>query len=222
MYLVTFLEGVASFISPCLLPLLPVYVSFFAGMGSGEGKGTMKAVRNALGFIIGFTVVFVALGAFAGLLGGALRRYQAVVNIVTGAIVIIFGLNYLGVLNIGFLNASRSRGKAGRTPGFLSSALFGMVFSIGWTPCVGAFLGSALMLASQRGSSLTGVVLLLCYSLGLGAPFLASALLIDRLNSAFAVIKKHYKIVNDISGAFLLIIGVLMITGLMGRFLAVL
>ena len=216
-HFVSFLEGIITFISPCLLPLLPVYVSYFAG-GNSEPK---KAVWGASGFVLGFTAVFVTLGALAGLLGSFLNRYKMAVNIVTGAIVILFGLNYLGILKTGLLNITRS-GRQGKVTGFFSAVLFGIVFSVGWTPCVGAFLGSALMLASQQGSAVQGVLMLLCYSLGLGIPFVLSALLVERLKTTFNWIKKHYKAINTVSGLFLVVIGVLMTTGLMGRILSLL
>ena len=219
-YTISFFEGVITFISPCLLPLLPVYISYFSGGGSGTGK--KKTILGAAGFILGFTLVFTLLGAFAGLLGGFLIRYQTAVNIVSGMVVLLFGLNYLGILNIGLLNNTYSSGSGKSSPGFFPAVLFGMVFSISWTPCAGAFLGSALMLASQQGSAIYGIFMLLCYSLGLGLPFLISAILIDELKSTFDWIKKRYKTVNIISGLFLTAIGILMITGLMGRFLALL
>ena len=218
-YLILFLEGIITFISPCLLPLLPVYISFFAG-GAPEDN-TKKTVRNALGFILGFTLVFIALGAVAGLAGGLLRSHQLFVNLITGAIVILIGLNYLGVLRIGFLNRQGSA-EAKPVKGFFSATLFGIVFSISWTPCVSAFLGSALMLASQQGSASQGIIMLLCYSLGLGVPFLISAVLIERLKTAFDFVKKHYRIINLIAGILLVVMGVLMMTGLMGRVLSVL
>jgi cytochrome c-type biogenesis protein len=200
--------------------MLPVYISYFAGDASEEGN-MKKTVRNALGFILGFTLVFVALGAFAGLLGGFLRRHQLVVNIVTGAVVVVFGLNYLGAVKIPFLSRMRSVGQ-GTVSGFFSAVLFGIIFSVSWTPCVGAFLGSALMLASQQGSVVQGVAMLLCYSLGLGLPFFLSAILIERLKAVVQTIKKHYRVVNIVSGLFLVIIGILMMTGMMNRFLALL
>ncbi len=220
-YVISFLEGIITFISPCLLPMLPVYVSYFAGGGT-DGKSRKTALINALGFVCGFTLVFVALGAFAGSLGLVLQRHSTIVNLVTGLIVVIFGLNFLGWIRINPLNKTYRKDLAVKEPGLLSSLLFGIVFSIGWTPCVGTFLGSALMLASQQGSAVWGILMLLCYSLGLGIPFIISALLIDRLKTAFGWIKTHYRIINMISGVFLLIIGVLMMTGLMGRFLSLL
>jgi len=220
-YLITFLEGIITFVQPCLLPMLPIYLSWFAG-GETE-RNTKKTLRNALGFILGFTIIFVALGAFAGLLGGLLRRYGTAVNIVAGAIVLLFGLNYLGVLNIRILNKTRL-GSSETIPvsGFFPAVLFGIVFSIGWTPCVGVFLGAALMKAAHQASAFEGILMLLCFSMGLGVPFLLSAVLIDRLKTAFDWIKRHYKIINIVSGSFLVAIGILMMIGLMSRFLALL
>ena len=145
-YFIAFLEGVVTFISPCLLPMLPVYVSYFAG---GEEKNTGKTVKNALGFILGFTAVFVSLGALAGSVGQLLSRHQVAVNLLTGLVVIFFGLYFLGVFRLDFFRGIGFR-KTGEL-GFFSALLFGIVFSVGWTPCVGAFLGSALMLAASRG-----------------------------------------------------------------------
>jgi len=216
-YIITFLEGVITFISPCLLPMLPVYLSYFAGVGSEAG--TKKTVQGALGFVLGFTLVFITLGAFAGLVGGMLQRYDTIVNIVTGALVILFGLSFLGVFNIKFLSISRTGGREAIS-GFFPAVLFGIVFAVCWTPCIGAFLGSALMLASHQASAFQGVILLLCFSLGLGLPFIISALLIEKLKSAFDRIKKHYKIINIVSGSLLIVLGVLMMTGLMHRLLA--
>lgn len=201
--------------------MLPIYLSYFAGTQT-QGEGKRKVIRNALGFVAGFTIVFVMLGAFAGSIGILLRQHTTIVNIVTGLIVILFGLNFLGVVKIGFLNNTHQKNTHVKELGFFSALLFGMVFSIGWTPCVGAFLGSALMLASQQGSTLQGMIMLVCYSLGLGIPFVASAILIDRLKSTFSWIKAHYRIINIISGSLLIIVGVLMMTGLMGYFLSLL
>ena len=217
-YFIAFLEGFITFISPCLLPMLPVYISYFAGGGEQSASKTLK---NALGFVLGFTLVFVLMGALAGTLGGLVSRYQTAVNIVTGLVVLVFGLEFLGVFKIGiFKGMSKSVKKD--SLGFFSSMLFGMVFSIGWTPCVGAFLGSALMLASQQGQAITGVLMLLVYSLGLGIPFVVSALLIEKLKSAFNFIKRNYRVINIICGSILVAVGILMMTGLLGRLLSLL
>ena len=217
-YLISFLEGIITFISPCLLPMLPIYISYFAGGGERSGK---KTVTGALGFVLGFTVVFVAMGALAGTLGSFLTAYQTWVNLISGLIVIFFGLNYMGVLRFNLFKGSSRSVNTGNL-GFFSAVLFGIVFSVGWTPCVGAFLGSALMLASQQGHVLEGMAMLLCYSLGLGVPFILSAVLIDKLKSTFNWIKAHYRAVNLVCGGLLVLVGVLMATGLLGRFLGLL
>ncbi len=210
-YLISFLEGIITFISPCILPMIPIYITYFAN-GKEDKKNTLK---NALGFVLGFSIVFISLGAFAGLLGGFLQKYQTGVNVVTGLIVVVFGLNFMGVIKIGLLNSTKKANIDVKTTGFFSSILFGIVFSIGWTPCVGAFLGSALMLASQQGTAVQGLVMLVLYSIGLGIPFVVSALLIDRLKSVFDVIKRNYKLINMISGGLLVVVGILMMTGML-------
>ena len=217
-YFISFLEGIITFISPCLLPMLPIYISYFAG---GKERKLGKTLKCATGFVLGFTAIFVMMGALAGSLGSFLRQHQTIVNVVSGIIVIIFGINYLGLFK---LNIFKGNNKSIETDnmGFISSILFGVIFSIGWTPCVGAFLGSALMLASQQGQAITGMLMLLCYSLGLGIPFVLSAVLIDKLKSTFDFIKKNYKIINLVCGCLLIVIGIMMATGTLGRFLAIL
>ncbi len=214
-YLISFLEGIITFISPCLLPMLPIYISYFAGGGERTVK---KTLTGALGFVLGFTLVFVAMGALAGTLGSFLTRYQTAVNVVSGLIVVLFGLNFLGILKLKlFRGAVRDMDVSDLN--FFSAALFGVIFSVGWTPCVGAFLGSALMLASQQGSAVQGTLMLLCYSLGLGVPFVLSAVLIDQLKGTFNWIKSHYDLINKLSGGLLVIVGIAMATGYLGKLL---
>ena len=214
-YFITFLEGIITFISPCLLPMLPIYVSYFAG---GNERKLKRTLFNAFGFVFGFTSVFVAMGALAGGLGSLLTQYRTIVNIVTGLIVIFFGLNFLGVFKLNLFRGF-SRSNAQKSLNFLSSFLFGIVFSVAWTPCVGVFLGSALSLASQQGHLLDGSLMLLVYSLGLGIPFVLSAVLIDKLKSTFSFIKRNYKIINFVSGILLILVGLLMVTGLLNKVL---
>lgn len=217
-YAISFLEGIITFISPCLLPMLPVYLSYFAG---GGVRTTGKTLKGALGFVSGFTLIFILMGALAGTVGSVLREYQTAVNIISGLIVVFFGLNFLGVFKITLFTGGSHSVKTDNM-GFFASFLFGVIFSLGWTPCVGAFLGTALMLASQQGHVLEGVLMLLAYSLGLGIPFVLSAVLIDYLKSAFDWIKKHYAIINMVSGILLILIGILMATGTMGWLLGIL
>lgn len=217
-YVIAFLEGIITFISPCLLPMIPIYISYFAGGGE---RSTGKTLKGALGFVTGFTAVFILLGALAGTVGSFLREYQTTVNVISGLVVIFFGLNFLGVFRLNLFKGSHQVVNTGNM-GFFSALLFGVVFSVGWTPCVGAFLGSALMLASQQGHIAEGMLMLLVYSLGLGIPFVLSAVLIDYLKSAFQWIKKNYAVINAISGMFLVLIGILMATGTLGRLLRLL
>lgn len=212
-YVISFLEGIITFLSPCLLPMLPIYISYFAGGGE---RSTGKTLKGAMGFVTGFTVVFVTFGALAGTVGALLSEYQTAVNMVSGLVVIFFGLNYLGVIRLNLFRGIRHSVNTDDM-GFLSALLFGMVFSVGWTPCVGTFLGSALMLASRQAHAVEGMLMLLAYSLGLGIPFVLSAVLIDCLKSAFTWIKKNYKIINTISGILLVLLGLLMATGTYGR-----
>ena len=211
-YLITFTEGLITFISPCLLPMLPLY---FFYLGGSNKKDLMK---NAIGFVLGFTITFTLLGAFSGQLGSLLVRYQTIVNIIGGLLIILFGLSYLGVLKLPSLSSKQIKFDTSNLS-FLRSILFGLIFSISWTPCVGTFLASALMLAATQSSSIEGVLLLLSYSCGLALPMLLSALLLDQLQDAFTWIKQNYDKINKISGILLVFLGLLMMTGLLSKFL---
>ncbi len=213
-YLITFLEGIISFVSPCMLPMLPIYVSYFAG-GDEEKKPVLK---RAICFVLGFTLVFSAMGVFAGTLGGFLTRYRTAVNIITGAIVVVFGLGYLEIINLPFF---KGMGTVKKPESAFSAFLFGIIYSVSLTPCVGAFLGSALMLASNSETALEGLLLLLVYSLGLGVPFAVSAVLLKELSAAFDFIKRHYAVINKICGIFLIAVGVAMMFGFLNRLLTV-
>ena len=214
-YLVTFLEGLISFISPCMLPMLPVYISYFAG--GNEKK--QAAFSRSLAFVLGFSTLFCLMGLFAGSLGSLLVRNQRWVNLVCGLIVILFGLGYLEIIPLPFFKGMTG----GRSVSGLASAyVFGLVYSVSLTSCVGAFLGSALMLASSAGTAGQGLLLLVCYSLGLGIPFLLSAVLLEQLGGLFGWIKKHYAVINRICGGFLILIGLLMAFGRLDRWMGVL
>ena len=204
-YWLTFLEGVVSFVSPCMLPLLPVYVAYFA---ADEATGRQKAAR-AFAFVCGFSTIFILLGVFAGSLGAALAAHRTAVNVVCGAMVIVFGLGYLGLFKLPFSGVKGTHRLNGVVPAFL----FGFVYSVNLTPCVGAFLGAALMQAASEGGAAKGALLLLAYSLGLGVPFVVSALLLGRFGSAFGFIKRHYNVINPVCGGLLVVFGAWMIAG---------
>lgn len=207
-YIMLFLEGIATFISPCFLPLLPLYIAYFA---AGD-NGRKRVLVNSLGFVLGFTAVFAMLGVFAGVLGQFWVGNQATINAITGGIVIVFGLACMGAFRFRF--GGRGISAKVRNLKFFSAIAFGVVFAISWTPCVGAFLGSALMKASRSASWIEGVGMLVVYSLGLGVPLIASAMLMDRLKGTFAWIKRNYRVINMISGMLLVAIGVLLILGI--------
>ena len=211
-----FLEGFLAFISPCMLPMLPVYLMYLA---AETENGKRASVVNTFGFVAGFTLIFMAMGATATSLGAILNDHRLLLQRVSGVVIMIFGLHFLGVFNIGFLDVEKKLDVKVKQSGFVGALLFGAAFSLGWTPCLGPFLGSALMLASQQGHVVEGMLMLLVYSLGLGIPFLLSAVLIGYLKSTFDWIKRHYNIINKVSGSLLVLIGLLMATGMFGRLL---
>lgn len=213
-YFITFLEGIISFISPCMLPMLPVYFSYLAG-GNMNGKNT---IIKACAFVVGFTAVFVCLGVFAGTVGRLLSEYHRVVNVVCGIMMIVFALGFVDIIKLPFFKGMSS---SVRISGTLSAFLFGMVFSVSLTPCVGAFLGSALMMASTSEGAYEGALLLLSYSGGIGVPFVMSAFLLDRLSGLFVIIKKNYRVINIVCAIFLICVGIAMMTGLLTKFLRI-
>lgn len=213
-YLITFLEGIISFVSPCMLPMLPIYISYFAG-GADKKQNTLM---RAIFFVLGFTLVFALLGLFAGTLGSFFTKYETALHIVCGVIIILLGLNFLDIIHIPMFHAKSSSQKV---TGVFSAFLFGVVFSISHTPCVGAFLGSALAMAAHSGTALAGIMLLVVYSLGMGIPFVLSAVLIDKLAKVFDAIKRNYRIINIVCGIFLIVLGVAMMTGVMHHLMGV-
>ena len=219
-YLITFLEGVISFVSPCMLPMLPIYISYFAGAVSTDSVGDkgkhkrFEAIPGALCFVLGFTLVFCLMGVFAGSVGMILIRYQKIVNVVCGVIVIVLGLSFMEIIRLPLFNQKQNKIEV---KSLFSAFLFGVVFSISITPCVGSFLGSALMLASTGKGAVKGFFLLLVYSLGLGIPFIISAVLINELKNVFDFIKRHYRIINIICGCFLIVVGIMMAMGWMNK-----
>ena len=207
-YILTFLEGIASFISPCLLPMVPIYISYFIGEDENNNK---KAILNSVGFVLGFTAVFLILSIFASQLGSILSTNIRYIKIFFGIIIILFGLNYMGLLNIKFLNKSKVKSMNTKNFNFLKAMLFGILFSVSWTPCIGTFLSSALLLIAREQDMLKGIILMLLYSIGLGIPFIISAILIEKLKNVFDYIKKHYDVIKRISGVILIGAGIYII-----------
>lgn len=207
-YVFTFIEGFASFISPCVLPMLPIYISYFIGE---DNKKVSKAVINSIGFVLGFTLIFILLSILASNFGGIISDNIKYVKIIFGIIIIILGLNYMDLIKIKFLNKSKGTNKKVKNLNFIKSMLFGMLFSISWTPCIGTFLASALLLIAKNQDMLKGVLLMIVYSVGLGIPFIISAALLEKLKEVFNFIKKHYDIIKKISGVILIIMGIYMI-----------
>ena len=188
--------------------------------GQTENKKS-KTIINSLGFVIGFTIIFVLLGVLSASLGKFVREYSVLVNVIFGSVIILFGLNFISIVNIPILNKAKKINVNTKNLRFLSSILFGTAFGLGWTPCVGVFLGSALMMVANNVDTTKGVLMLVCFSMGLGIPFIISGMLINLLKTTFEFIKRNYKIINIISGVFLILMGILMAAGLMGRFLKI-
>lgn len=207
-YILTFLEGIASFISPCLLPMVPIYISYFIGEDDDNNK---KAILNSVGFVLGFTIVFMLLSIFASQLGAILSSNIKYIKIFFGIIIILLGLNYMEILKINFLNKTRQKNMNTKNFNFLKAILFGIIFSISWTPCIGTFLSSALLLIAKEQDIIKGIILMLLYSIGLGIPFIISAVLIEKLKNIFDFIKKHYDVIKRISGSILVIAGLYII-----------
>lgn len=204
MYVLLFLEGLASFISPCVLPMLPLYLSYLTA------KDDNKVVKNSIGFILGFTITFVILGLLSSTIGIYLTTYMDYIKIVFGLFIVLLGLNYMNLIKLPFINKESKINFKFKNKNFFEALLFGLVFSITWTPCVGVFLGTALMQVMEKGDIILGMISLLIYSLGLAIPFIISAIFIKKLNN-FEFIKKHYNIIINISGIILIVFGFYMI-----------
>lgn len=206
-YIFTFLEGIASFISPCILPMLPIYISYFVGKDNSK---TLKAVINSIGFVLGFTAVFLLLSIFASSLGTLISGSIKYIKIIFGIIIILLGLNYMGLLNLKFLNKTKRINADTKDLNFIKAFVFGVLFSISWTPCIGTFLSSALLLIAKQQDMLKGIILMLIYSIGLGIPFVISAVFIEKLKELFDFVKKNYGKIKKISGLVLIVMGIYM------------
>jgi cytochrome c-type biogenesis protein len=216
--LFSLLMGLTSFVSPCILPLVPSYVSYITGISYDElvspesrRKNMKISLFHSLAFVAGFTVIFVLMGATAFLAGSILSQHLESIRIVGGVFVILMGIFVMDVVNIPFLHREARMHLKTRPSGYLGTLVVGMVFAAGWTPCTGPFLGSVLTLAMETNTAGRGMVLLTFYSLGLGIPFILSAVAISAFLSSFSRLKKYLKTVKITSGAILIIMGVLLI-----------
>jgi cytochrome c-type biogenesis protein len=210
-YLFTFIEGFLSFISPCILPMLPIYFLYLTGTASEENLSKKNLFLNSTAFVIGFTVVFVLMGATVTTISSILTSHRDILRILSGSIMILFGLNFAGILKIGLLNKEkRLQINVGRI-NFLKAIIFGIAFGFGWTPCLGAFLGSALAMAGNSKTIYQGMMLLFTYSIGLGIPFIISSLIFDSVRDLFKSLQKYSKIISIASGIFLIVIGLIYI-----------
>jgi len=210
---IAFGAGLASFLSPCVLPLIPSYITFITGMTLDDVQRARRvAVVHALLFVLGFSLIFLALGASATLLGRLLVVYRVWISRVGGLLVLAFGLYLLGVFNLGAFSRERRVHLTDKPLGYLGTLVVGIAFGAGWTPCIGPILGSILTYAATQGDVSRGVVLLGAYSLGLAIPFLLAAVAIERFLVAFAVIKRHMVWITRLSGAVLVVVGCLMLT----------
>jgi cytochrome c-type biogenesis protein len=208
-----FTAGILSFLSPCVLPLIPSYITFITGMGFEDvTRSRRTTLVHALLFVFGFSLIFVALGIGATALGSLLLAYRDWISRIGGVLVIIFGLYMLGVLRIGAMARDTRVHLSDKPMGYLGTVLVGIAFGAGWTPCIGPILGAILTYASTSDDLSQGMLLLGTYSLGLAVPFLLSALAIERFLGAFQKFRKHMGTVNRVSGVLLIIVGILMLT----------
>jgi len=211
---VAFAAGLLSFLSPCVLPLVPSYIGFLTGMSLPEMSGRRRvAVAHALLFVLGFSLVFVLLGASATALGRALNYYQVWLQRVGGVLIIGFGLVCLDVIKAGFLSQERRVQVEQKPVGYLGSALVGMAFGAGWTPCIGPVLGAILGLAATSQDLARGVLLLAVYSAGLAVPFLVAAVALDSFLGWFQRFRRYLPWVMRVTGVLLIFVGGLMVTG---------
>lgn len=211
--------GVFSFLSPCVLPIVPPYLAFMAGTSvEGEGRARGKVIVAALFFVLGLSTVFLLLGAAASALGSALLSYQRELSIVAGLVVVVFGLHFLHVFRIPILDRDARLDAGDRGGTALGAYVMGLAFAFGWTPCIGPILGMILSLIIQDGTLQRGVAMMAVYALGLGLPFLLAAVFLDRFMGAMTRLRRHMGVIERATGVMLLVVGVMLATGLFSQF----
>ncbi len=207
-----FIAGILSFLSPCVLPLVPSYIAYIGGNSAIDQKKHL-VLRNSLFFILGFSIIFITLGASASALGGLLRAYRPYLMTFGGLLIIFFALNMLGLFKLSFLMADNRKQYQGNTATPIGAVLMGMAFAAGWSPCIGPVLGSILTLAGATGTLSQGILLLSFYAIGLGVPFFLAALATERFLKFSSKFKQHLIWVERAAGGLLLVAGLLMVTG---------
>ncbi len=217
-----FLAGFLSFLSPCVLPLVPPYLCFLAGVSFEELSAEKKSISGsvfstAFAFVLGFTTVFVALGATATILGKFITTYLSWLTVVAGIIIILMGLHFLGALRLNWLYQDTRFQVANKPPGMLGGYIIGLAFAFGWTPCVGPVLSVILFMAGAEQTVWKGATLLFAYALGIGVPFLIAALFVGPFLGASARFKRYFPIVEKVMGVLLIVAGLLFITGYMSK-----
>lgn len=219
--LVAALAGGLSFLSPCVLPIVPPYLAYMSGLSMAEmraGQGRLRLLMPALFFVMGLSTVFLILGAAASALGVLFLQYQQVLAKASGVFVIILGLHFLGIFRIALLDRE-ARIEAGDQGGSAFGAyLLGLAFAFGWTPCIGPQLGAILSLAAGEGNVARGTILLAVYALGLGLPFLLAAVFIERAIGLMARLKRHMRLIERLMGALLMAVGLALVTGALSDF----
>ena len=211
-----FLAGVISFLSPCVLPIVPPYLAYMSGISLSEATDNNKAVSiflPAVFFVLGLSTVFLILGFTASALGTVFLSYQDTLITISGILVMGFGLNFLGILRIGFLEREARFEASSQNGSAFGAYILGLAFAFGWTPCIGPQLASILTLAASEGSVARGTTLLGVYALGLGVPFLLVALFLSRLSATLTWLKRHMQIIERLMGLLLWTIGLMMLTG---------
>lgn len=210
---IAFAGGLLSFLSPCVLPLVPSYVTFITGMNLEDLQRSKRTTLiHAVLFVAGFTLIFLALGAAATVFGQLMLRYRDVIARAGGVLIIIFGLYLMGVFNLGFLMKDTRLHLADKPIGFLGTVLVGIAFGAGWSPCIGPILGAILTMAANEADLARGLTLLFAYSAGLAVPFLLAALMVERFLALFQRVRQYMVWVNRTAGALLVFVGVLMAT----------
>lgn len=212
-YIQLFSEGILVFLSPCMLPLLPVLLGYLISQSTKEANTTKERFlkKNLLFFIAGFSIVFVLLGVLASTFGSAVRSQIQYINLIFGIILVLLGLHYSGILQIDLLNKQLKINKTidKDNKKWHESLIFGIFFALGWTPCAGAFLTSALIKATNSSSRIQGAIMLFIYSMGIAIPLYISGVFLSELKNVFTVIKKNYKLINLIAGLILIITGIM-------------